>query len=181
MFNDANWTQFSNMNARFRQKRLATQRGATVVEFALVATIYLYFVFCVIDLAYVFFINLTMQHAVRQGARYAVTGQSDLDPAQANQQRYRAIIAEMERSSMGYFDSAVDNIVITINGGPATSYGKSATYVPGMFGGPGDIVVFRLDCKWPTIMPIWRTDLSGDLYVFSYVFSVATAMRNEAY
>ncbi|WP_458576395.1 TadE/TadG family type IV pilus assembly protein [Aliamphritea spongicola] len=37
-------------------------------------------VFMIIDFALYGFVKLTMQHAVREGARYAITGQVDLDP-----------------------------------------------------------------------------------------------------
>ena len=165
------------MNARFNKIRLSAQQGAAAVEFALLASLYIFFMVSAIELGLLFFVNLTMQHAVRQGARYAVTGRSDFDPDQANQQRYRAIIAEMHRSSMGYFDPVVRNIVVSINGGAPVGYGKAASYTPGMFGGPGDIVVLRLDCEWQTIMPIWRANFAGGVYAFS----VATTMRTESY
>ena len=50
-----------------------------------------------------FWVNLTMQYAVREGARYSITGQSGLDPATLNKQRYLAVIQRIKDSSMGLY------------------------------------------------------------------------------
>src|SRR5690606_28297169 len=56
------------------------QRGVAAVEFGLVALLFFTVLFSIIDWSYLFFANLSMQHAVREGARYAVVGRSDLAP-----------------------------------------------------------------------------------------------------
>ena len=50
------------------------RKGQTTVEFALTALVLLTFLFAAIDLAIMMYVNLTMQRAVREGARYAITG-----------------------------------------------------------------------------------------------------------
>src|SRR3954447_25565297 len=49
------------------------RRGQAIVEFTLIALLLFTFVFAIIDFAYMFYVQLTMQHAVREGVRYAIT------------------------------------------------------------------------------------------------------------
>ncbi|AKU20341.1 TadE/TadG family type IV pilus assembly protein [Massilia sp. NR 4-1] len=153
------------------------QQGAAAVEFGIIVALYIFILLCIVELGLLFFVNLTLQHAVREGARYAITGQRNADPNTANQQRYLAIVQQIRNASMGYFDPVVKNIVITVNNGTPTAYDKSSAYVPGMFGAAGDIVVFRLDCNWSLMTPFWKGQFTGGVYAFS----VAATMRNEAF
>lgn len=157
--------------------RPSWQRGATVVEFALVAALFIALVLSVAELGILFFVNLTMQHAVREGARYAVTGRSNLDPDKDYQQRYHAVVEAIRTNSMGYYDKVSPVIVVSLNDASPDSYTDPDSYNPGMFGGPGDIVVLRLDCTWPLLTPLWQ----GFFQDGKYAFSVAATMRNEKY
>ena len=121
----------------------------------------------VIELGMMFFADLTMQHAVREGARYAVTGQSNLDPNTSNQQRYQAVLQKIKTSSMGVYDQV--NPVISVNGNNTTS--------ASMFGNPGDIVVISIDCNWTFVTPL----ISAFFKDGKAHFVVAATMRNESY
>lgn len=163
-----------------RKMKKGREDGATVVEFALLAPLFFFLLFIIIELGILFWVNLTMQYAVREGARYAITGQSNLDPAAANQQRYLAIIQKIKDSSMGLYTRV--NPTIVVNGVSQVPGG----YNNGMFGTPDAIVVLQLNCTWPVATPAWRlmallnpgkqTNPSGH-----YAFSVAATMRNEAF
>lgn len=160
--------------------KVGMQRGANIVEFALVAPLLFFLLFTIIELGILFWVNLTMQYAVREGARYSVTGQSNLDPASANQQRYLAVIQMVKNSSMGMY--AKVNPTISVNGASMAPSAYSNT----MFGAPGDIVVLRLNCCWPVVTPAWRlmnisSPSSQTCSSGQYAFSVAATMRNEAY
>jgi Flp pilus assembly protein TadG len=155
------------------------QHGAAVVEFALVSAVYLFLILLVIEFGLLFWIDLTMQHAVREGARYAITGQSNLDPNVSNQQRYLAVIEKMKEQSMGHWDSVHPQISIT-RGGSTQTYPNQGSYSTGMFGAPGEVVVIRVDCTWP-IMPPLKTLLGATTSQSDYHFSVAATMRNEAF
>jgi Flp pilus assembly pilin Flp len=150
------------------------QAGATAVEFALLAAIFMTVLISIAELSMLFFVNLTMQHAVREGTRYAVTGRSNLHQS-SNQQRYEAVIQGIRNNAMGRFDQVSPVIVVTLNNDSPTSYSAPGAYSPGMFGGPGDIIVLRLDCSWPLLTPVWRSLFNGG----KYAFSVAATMRNE--
>jgi Flp pilus assembly protein TadG len=74
-------------------QRLRRQRGSAVVEMAIIAPIAFLLLIGVIEYSILFYTTLTMQYAVREGARYAVTGRTDKDPAASNQQRYLAVVS----------------------------------------------------------------------------------------
>ncbi|MFC5475285.1 TadE/TadG family type IV pilus assembly protein [Paraherbaspirillum soli] len=169
------------MLAKIRAGKRRQERGASVVEFALIAPLFFLLLFAVFDSGIMFWVNLTMQYAVREGARYAVTGQSNLDPNQLAQQRYLAVIQEIKNNSLGLYDTL--NPVITItNYGSDGSSKTTQTYDPKnpsstIFGGPGDIVVLQLDnCTWSNL-----TVLAPFFPNRKYQFNVAATMRNEAF
>ncbi|MPQ57237.1 TadE/TadG family type IV pilus assembly protein [Duganella sp. FT27W] len=148
------------------------QGGATVVEMALVLPVYLLLLVGLIELSLMFFVNLTMQYAVREGGRYAITGLADADPSSANQQRYKAVIERMKTTSMGLF-SKVTPVITTNN----VTYTDSTSYNAAMFGQAGDILVIRLDCAWPMATPLMKPFFKDGMYRFT----VAVTMLNENY
>ena len=158
------------MQARMRKPARSKERGASVVEFAIVAPVVIFLLIAIVDLCTLFWVNLTMQYAVREGARYAVTGRSDLDPHPTNDKRYRAVIEAIRENSMGLFDR-VEPRINNIKYGDPTAYNET------MFGKAGEIFVLRIDCSWPLMTPI----LSPFFTDGKYQFSVATTMRNEAF
>lgn len=150
----------------------ARQKGSAAVEMAFIAPVLFLLLMAVFEFSIIFFTSLTMQYAVREGSRYAITGQSDRDPAASNRQRYLAIIQSIKDNSVGMYDSV--NPVITVNN---TTYATANAYSATMFGGPDDVVVIRLDCSWRIVTPmIGAMFPNGTLK-----FSVATTMRNETY
>ncbi|MFA9219130.1 MAG: TadE/TadG family type IV pilus assembly protein [Sphingomonadaceae bacterium] len=148
------------------------QRGSAVVEMALIAPLVLLLMVGIVEMSLVFFTTLTMQYAVREGARYGITGQVDKDPNTANQQRYLAIIQKIKDSSMGMYDRVTP--VISVN---KQAYASSTAYTSNMFGGPGDIVVLQLDCSWPMATPLLAQFFTNGVYKFT----VAATMRNEIF
>lgn len=152
-----------------RNKHRKRERGATLVEMAIIAPVFFLILLSLIELSMMFFATLTMQYAVREGARYAITGQSNLDPATGAQQRYAAVIASIRDNSLGMFDMLAP--VISVNG---TSYASNA-YTSGMFGAAGTIIVLQLDCTWGVTTPFLSSVFSDG----KYHFAVAATMRNE--
>lgn len=138
---------------------------------AIIAPVFLLILLALVELGLMFFTTLTMQYAVREGARYAITGRSNLDPNTASQQRYAAIIQNIRDNSLGMYDRMTPQI--SVNG---TRYGSTA-YSNGMFGAAGDIIVLQLDCSWPVTTPL----LSQFFTNGTYSFAVAATMRNEAF
>ncbi len=54
------------------------QRGAQIVEASFVFLLLLGLFWLLIDVAWVIFVKATLQHAVREGCRYAITSQTDV-------------------------------------------------------------------------------------------------------
>nr|WP_314540954.1 TadE/TadG family type IV pilus assembly protein [uncultured Massilia sp.] len=154
------------MISRINRRR---QSGATIVEMAIVAPVLLLVLLSLIELSLMFFSTLTMQYAVREGARYAVTGQSNLDPNAANQQRYAAVMQKIRNNSMGFYDKLAPTV--SVNG---TTYASSA-YNNSMFGTAGSLVVLQLDCDWKVTTPLLAAFFANG----KYHFAVAATMRNE--
>jgi len=136
---------------------------------AIVAPVFLLILLGIVELGLMFFCTLTMQYAVREGARYAVTGQSNLDPNTSNQQRYAAVIQKMRDNSLGMYDKLAPTIYV--NG---TRYASTA-YSNGMFGAAGSLIVIRLESDWAVTTPLLSTFFDNG----KYHFAVAATMRNE--
>lgn len=139
---------------------------------ALILPAFLLLLIGIIELSLMYFVNLTMQYSVREGARYAVTGAADADPNTANQQRYLAIIERMKTSASGFY-TAVSPVISTNN----VTYTDSSSYNAAMFGQAGDILVIKLECTWPLATPILRPFFTDG----KYRFTVAVTMLNENY
>lgn len=146
------------------------QSGATLVEMAIIAPVFLLVLVAIIELNMMFFATLTMQYAVREAGRFAITGRSS-ETGAANQQRYDTVIAKIRDNSMGMYERTACGI--SVNG---TQY-STTTYSNGMFGAPGDILVIQLDCSWPVSTPM----LSSFFTKGAYRFTVAATVRNEIF
>lgn len=159
-------------------KRINTGRqesGAATVEFALVAVVFLTLIFSIIDFAYLLWGNLSMQHAVREGARYAVVGNADLDPDPQGtaQDRCDAAIERIRNQSMGFY-AKVSPVVSfkTVNAD------GSITPVPAnSCAGSNQIIVITVNCTLPVLTPLIQPFFPDG----AYSFSVSTTMRNEAF
>jgi hypothetical protein len=147
--------------------RPSFEKGATVVEFALIVPLLLILLMAIIELGALFWVNMAMQHAVREGARYAVTGRIDLDPNPnpADRLRPAAIAEKIKLSSLGLYDSVVSDMLVTDPDGNVLAG----------FGGPGETLVIKLECSWPLLTPLIRPFFDGG----TYNFQVSSTMRNE--
>lgn len=147
------------------------KKGQTTVEFAFAALVMLALLFAVIDLAVMFYVNLTMQHAIREGARYAITGQSG--------DRRALMLQKIKDCSFGLYDRnalADKNPRVSVltpsstesfsnyTGSPVTDTGK-----------PDEIIIVSLTYAWPLLTPTLKPFFNDG----RYVFTVRTTMKNE--
>jgi Flp pilus assembly protein TadG len=127
------------------------------VEFAMVVPLFLLLFFAVIDLGRWYFIRETLENAVRQAARYAITG-SHLSTTN----RYASIQQIALNAAIGI---PIDNIKITSAEGGANSAG-----------GPGDTVTIAITATvrfyTPGIARYFGTTGSN-------TFTVSATFRNE--
>jgi len=181
------------------------EKGSSALEFALVAVLFFTVLFSIFEYAIMSYINLTMQHAVREGTRYAVTGRQDMDEPYAfdvndpethwlEDKRFNAMVEKIKSQSMGFFDRVLDpeDIVITDadeDDTPYQNHNWNDTNGNGLedegeegwdYYYPGDadnIIVVKLNCTWPVITPLLRPFFSGG----EYNFTVASTMKNELF
>lgn len=153
------------------------KNGQATLEFAFVAILFFGLLFVIIDIGALFFVNLTMQHAVREGTRRAVTGNtySAID-------RRTAVITQIREQSMGFYDKNTRTVkeptikVITPGNVTFANYtgGVTQTSNPGQ---AGDTIVVSLTYSWPLLTPILRPFFPGG----EYTFTVRSTMRNEPF
>lgn len=144
------------------------QKGTALIEFTLVATAYMILFFTVVDFGLFGYVKLTMQHAVREGSRYAITGRTDLDPNNSKD-RSSAVIHKIDTASNGLLTKVTDTNTIRvedIDGNSVAGFGQSR-----------QLVAIHLDCEWPSYSPFIRPFIPDG----KYKFTVSSAMKNEAF
>jgi Flp pilus assembly protein TadG len=141
-----------NILRRFRRNH----RGSVVVEFALVAPIFIALLFAIVELALVFFASQTLETITGDNARTVMTGQvqdAALTQAQFKTQVCSKVSTLFDCANGIYIDvrsyptfSAV-NITDPIDAGK--NFVNDMKWCPGK---DGDIVVVRLFYQWPLIV-----------------------------
>ncbi|GFO64876.1 pilus assembly protein [Geomonas paludis] len=153
---------------------MRNRKGQALVEFALLLAVVAFLGFAVCDLAWMFFVNLTMQHAVREGTRYAITGQT-----QPGMGRRESLIERIREQSVGLYDrnlhvpkepriSVVDPTQVNF----ANYTGTPTQNEPGE---KNQIIVVSLTYTCPLLTPVLKPILTGG----AYTFTVRSAMANE--
>ena len=143
-----------NVLNRFRRNR----RGSTVVEFALVAPMFIALLFAIIETAFMFF--------AEPGARNRRAGFGAADPDRSGAERVlhrRRSSRPMSAAASRTMFNCVGGLTVDVQSYPSfgavnvanpIDAGKNFTnpnnYKPG---GPGDIVVVRLFYQWPISSP----------------------------
>ncbi len=149
------------------------QRGVAAVEFGLVAMLFFTIVLSIVDWSYLFFANLSMQHAVREGARYAVTGRSDLSTTPGD--RCGAAREQIRAQSMGLYDSSSSTTTFKT----VDTSGNIVTLGSGSCYGANQLIVIQVDSRVAALTPFVRPFFSAT--GGEYRFSVSATMKNEAY
>ncbi|AXK82800.1 pilus assembly protein [Pseudolabrys taiwanensis] len=175
--------------ARLLPERLARrfvrdQKGATAVEFALVALPFFALLFAILETALVFFAGQTLETAAAEASRLIMTGQAQT--ASYSQQDFKKAVCDriyglFDCANGVYVDvkqyssfGAVNNTAPVANGNFDTT---KMTYVPG---GPGCIEVVTLYYQWPIYVSLLGNNLSN--LNGNYRLLVATSVfRNEPY
>lgn len=155
------------------------QQGAALVEFAFSATLFFTLLFAVMEFGYMYWANLTMQHAIRDAVRYAaVTGPSSFsvptkqNPQTQAEQRCNALKKAVKDNSLRLYDSLSPVVSFkTVNaGGQVVNIGSGC-------GGANEIILVNIDCTLSLITPIMRPFFANG----RYRFSVSATMKNEAF
>lgn len=92
------------------ENRKRRQTGAEVVEFGLTCLPLFGFIFLILDVSWMIFAQVTLQSAVRQGVRYAVTGQTMSGMGQD-----ASIKTVVQRAAVGFLVGTSGSNQIAIN------------------------------------------------------------------
>jgi Flp pilus assembly protein TadG len=150
-----------------KRKGIWARRGQATVEFAMVAPLYFLLVFGIIEFGRIFYVELTLQNAVRQAGRFAVTGDKTVSGVTTD--RVDAIIMVAQQAAVGLANAPGDVQVSAIN--------SSGTLTQDTAGGPGDTVMISITANMGIITHlISRYFPSG-----TNTFTVSTTFRNEEF
>lgn len=179
-------------------KRVGANRdGVAMVEFALVAPVFILLLLGSFELGAVMLTSTLMEGALRDASRYGITGQED-DGAD-RLAKIREIISER---TLGLVDMATAKIDVLVYPGFG-DIGKPESYVdsngngtydsgeaftdsngngvwdadsgsPGA-GGSGDIVLYRVKYGWPIITPLFSSVMGKN----TLSLTASLAVRNE--
>jgi hypothetical protein len=138
----------------------SSRDGQALIEFALVIPIVLFVFLGIFDFGRFYFTRLTLQHAVSEAARFAVTGKVLPDPEGNPMSRVQSMIAVISKQARA-LDVDVERVTID----------------PGDGGGPGDVVSISAEFTFQFIVPL----LSALVPDGEVEFRVSTAMKNEPF
>ena len=148
-----------------RRPKLGPAKGQTVVEFALVVLLFFLLIFGVIDFGRLFFVQMSVQNAVQQAGRFAVTGNHLPDPNNPGQNlsRVASIVATAQNAAVG---ATITNVqVSSIKGGAGSA------------GGPGDTVTVSVTTTLQLITPLIAQFFPGG----AYTFTSSVSFKNEPF
>jgi Flp pilus assembly protein TadG len=114
-------------NLLHRIQFLRERCGEGLVEFALILPMFLLLMFALIDLGRYYWIRETVENAVRQAGRYAITGQT-----LTSTNRVASIQQVAQNAMAGLYDP--NTTIITVNGSPVGHSGSTTTNFAG-YGG----------------------------------------------
>lgn len=155
---------------------MLNKRGQALLEFALVVGVAAFLAFAICDLSWMFFVNLTMQHAVREGTRYAITGRTE--PGLG---RRASLIRKIREKSCGLYDRNLHDPKdpkISVVDPRQVSFGNySGTPAADEPGAQNQIIVVSLTYTCPLLTPVLKPIISGG----AYTFTVKSTMSNEQF
>jgi len=151
--------------AKLYRGRCREPKGSALIELALVVPLFLLLVFAVCDFGRLFFVETTLENALRQAARYAVTGnhQPDAKHPGQNLSRVDSILQVAQQAAIGIDVTGIQ--ISSVNGGAGSA------------GGPGDTVIISLTSNVQLITPLVAAFFKNGIYTFT----VSVRMKNEPF
>ena len=133
----------------FLQRLFHHEEGAALIEFALIAPVFIFFIFAVLQLSIVLVINNALETSVREAARYGITGQGS--GARDSQIRSRIQTIAQDYSG-GLIDPS--KLTITINSYPNFTTLDNDTSASNNAGSKNQAVKYQVQYTWDTVMTI---------------------------
>jgi Flp pilus assembly protein TadG len=134
------------------------------VEFAIVLPIFFLLVFGILDFGRLFYVEMTLQNAVRQAGRFAATGNHTT--SNGNTLSRVASIVQVAQDAAPTLNLSAANIQISsLSGGTGNA------------GGPDDTVTISISEKLQLMTPLIARFFPGGIYSFT----VSSTFRNEPF
>jgi hypothetical protein len=146
---------------RLFRRLLHQQRGTAGIEVAIVLPVLMLIVLGIFDFSRMFYARLTMQHAVREAVRFAVTGNTTTDPGSGKPRaRVDAIKAKITENAVA-LNVDLEKLAVS----------------PADGGGPGEVVTIVAGFSYEFTTPLIKPLIPGG----RYDFSVSSSMKNEPF
>jgi Flp pilus assembly protein TadG len=173
------------------KRHSADESGQSMVEFALVGTVFLLLVLGMFDLGFYFYSRVTLQNAVRQAARYAITGNCGVSGSCYGSgngnttpgDRVTTIMTTVVNYSFGLLSCTTSSgsyctnssaVQITCQGTCGNDYGDGGNNA----GGPGDTVTITVTYHWS---PWVLTRFMPSKFPGAVTYTVSSAFKNEQF
>jgi hypothetical protein len=177
---------------------VASDGGKAIVEFALVAPIFLGITLSILEFSGIMFVQTLLEGGAREASRYGLTGQTPEGIS-----RQDMILQIVSENSFGIID--VDELEMTTmvygdfsdvgqpepftdeNGNDAYDEGETYTDVNGNggwdddmgaagLGGPGQVVIYEMSYDWPIMIPLFEPFFGDHVTLQANI-----AVRNEPF
>lgn len=148
-----------------RLRTLRSEDGQSIIEFAITFLVFILLVFAVFDFGHLFFVEMQVQNAIQEAARYGSTGNHLPDPNNPGNtlSRVTSIINTLENNASGVNFTSTQ--VSSLNGGSGSG------------GGPGDMLTVSATVSMPLMTPlIGRLFPNGQ-----YTFNASITVKNEPF
>lgn len=190
--------QLQNINSPFVIKRLArNNKGATLVEFAIIAPTFMLLLMGAFDLGYSIFLRATLSGVVLDAARSstletATSAQNAIDASVTSRIRTLNASANVGFDRKNYFDftdvKRSEIITNDINGDGVCDPGESFQDENGNLtwdadvgqtgiGGPQDVVLYTVTVSYKRLFPLYKFIGASQNATMSY----STILRNQPY
>jgi Flp pilus assembly protein TadG len=180
--------------ASFRQGRYGArfardERGASALEFALVAAPFIFLLLAIMQVGYVFFANFALDGAVSDGARLIRTGQAQtkgFDVAKFKQELCKGLVGPLSCGRLMLDVRSYDNFSEAASGltPPLDAKGKVNPNVAFDPGSPGQVVIVRAfyPLEMKSIFPsAFGLGAMGNMADGEHLLVSTAAFRNEPY
>jgi TadE-like protein len=184
--------------SRPARRTIVDDGGKAIVEFALVAPMFLGVTLAILEFSGIMFVQTLLEGGAREASRYGLTGQQPDGIS-----RETMILQIVSENSFGVIDvSELDMTTLVYdsfeevgepepftdeNGNDAYDEGEPYTDVNGNggwdddmgaagLGGPGEVVVYEMSYDWPIIIPLFRPFFGDHVTLEANI-----AVRNEPF
>jgi hypothetical protein len=154
--------QAMSYRSRTLRRRRFGERGANLVEAAIIMPLLLLLTFSIVEFGALFYVYLTLQNGVSQATRYAITGQQN-----PGQSRAESIMQAMQDATPTL---SLDDAMFSFEHLPP----GGNNWVGGV-GAPSDIEKVTVRYTWDLMTPLMKPFFTDG----SITFEVEAAMRNE--